>query len=192
MQPPVPLWLDKHPSGLHSGRIHQDKTVINKMFIFLLYLMVIYLLYLYSHTLPLFYKINPKFITKLTITASFFLSVQVVTIAVYSFFAFCVIGRQFLNPEKGYKDHKLDMYVPVFTLLQFFFYTGWLKVRWHIHVSHVEKQISLWYCEGAISFPLCRWGSSSSIHSARTMMTLKRTSWLTETFRLSPQDFSPL
>ncbi|XP_030015327.1 bestrophin-2-like [Sphaeramia orbicularis] len=53
---------------------------------------------------------------------------QVVTIAVYSFFGFCVIGRQFLNPEKGYKDHALDMYVPVFTLLQFFFYTGWLKV----------------------------------------------------------------
>ncbi|XP_036072281.1 bestrophin-4 isoform X1 [Oryzias melastigma] len=53
---------------------------------------------------------------------------QVVTIAVYSYFAFCVIGRQFLNPEKGYSGHKLDMYVPVFTLLQFFFYTGWLKV----------------------------------------------------------------
>ncbi|KAM4557066.1 bestrophin-4 [Fundulus diaphanus] len=53
---------------------------------------------------------------------------QVVTIAVYSFFAFCVIGRQFLNPEKGYISHRFDMYVPVFTLLQFFFYTGWLKV----------------------------------------------------------------
>ncbi|XP_061587032.1 bestrophin-4 [Cololabis saira] len=53
---------------------------------------------------------------------------QVVTIAVYSFFAFCVIGRQFLNPEKGYRGHQLDMYVPVFTLMQFFFYTGWLKV----------------------------------------------------------------
>ncbi|XP_036938625.1 bestrophin-4 [Acanthopagrus latus] len=53
---------------------------------------------------------------------------QVVTVAVYSFFAFCVIGRQFLNPEKGYKGHNLDMYVPVFTLLQFFFYAGWLKV----------------------------------------------------------------
>uniref|UniRef100_A0A3B3TQ93 Bestrophin homolog n=2 Tax=Poecilia TaxID=8080 RepID=A0A3B3TQ93_9TELE len=53
---------------------------------------------------------------------------QVVTIAVYSFFAFCVIGRQFLNPEKGYSGHRFDMYVPVFTLLQFFFYTGWLKV----------------------------------------------------------------
>nr|XP_019964939.1 PREDICTED: bestrophin-4 [Paralichthys olivaceus] len=53
---------------------------------------------------------------------------QVVTIAVYSYFAFCLIGRQFLNPEKGYENHTLDMYVPVFTLLQFFFYTGWLKV----------------------------------------------------------------
>ncbi|XP_056149449.1 bestrophin-4 isoform X2 [Lampris incognitus] len=53
---------------------------------------------------------------------------QVVTVAVYSFFGFCLIGRQFLNPEKGYKDHTVDMYVPVFTLLQFFFYSGWLKV----------------------------------------------------------------
>ncbi|XP_061775657.1 bestrophin-4 isoform X2 [Nerophis ophidion] len=53
---------------------------------------------------------------------------QVVTLAVYSFFAFSVIGRQFLNPDKGYKDHKIDLYVPVFTLLQFFFYAGWLKV----------------------------------------------------------------
>ncbi|XP_029929954.1 bestrophin-4 [Myripristis murdjan] len=53
---------------------------------------------------------------------------QVVTAAVYSFFGFCLIGRQFLNPAKGYKNHQLDMYVPVFTLLQFFFYTGWLKV----------------------------------------------------------------
>ncbi|MEE6495270.1 hypothetical protein FKM82_001997 [Ascaphus truei] len=53
---------------------------------------------------------------------------QVVTIAVYSFFAFCLIGRQFLDPEQGYTGQDLDMYVPVFTLLQFFFYSGWLKV----------------------------------------------------------------
>ncbi|XP_053325432.1 bestrophin-4 [Spea bombifrons] len=75
---------------------------------------------------------------------------QVVTIAVYSFFASCLIGRQFLDPNHncnantlnpsqnstGYtldtspKDlrHTLDPYVPVFTLLQFFFYFGWLKV----------------------------------------------------------------
>ncbi|XP_013917384.1 PREDICTED: bestrophin-4 isoform X2 [Thamnophis sirtalis] len=49
------------------------------------------------------------------------LLMDVVTIAVYSFFAFCVVGRQFL-------DGDLDIYVPLPTLLQFFFYAGWLKV----------------------------------------------------------------
>ncbi|KAE8620053.1 hypothetical protein XENTR_v10010084 [Xenopus tropicalis] len=53
---------------------------------------------------------------------------QVVTIAVYSFFLTCLIGRQFLDPARGYPGHELDLYVPVFTLLQFFFYAGWLKV----------------------------------------------------------------
>ncbi|XP_074859158.1 bestrophin-4 [Carettochelys insculpta] len=53
---------------------------------------------------------------------------QVVTIAVYSFFALCVIGRQFLEPLDPDQDHDLDLYVPLTTLLQFFFYAGWLKV----------------------------------------------------------------
>ncbi|XP_069783260.1 bestrophin-2-like [Narcine bancroftii] len=53
---------------------------------------------------------------------------QVVTIAVYSFFLTCLIGRQFLDPAQGYTGHDIDLYVPVFTLLQFFFYAGWLKV----------------------------------------------------------------
>ncbi|MEE6508603.1 hypothetical protein FKM82_021980 [Ascaphus truei] len=53
---------------------------------------------------------------------------QVVTVAVYSFFLACLIGRQFLDPRKEYHGHELDLYVPVFTLLQFFFYAGWLKV----------------------------------------------------------------
>lgn len=52
-----------------------------------------------------------------------------VTIAVYSYFLACLIGRQFLDPTQGYKDHSLDLCVPIFTLLQFFFYAGWLKVR---------------------------------------------------------------
>lgn len=54
---------------------------------------------------------------------------QVVTLAVYSFFLVCLIGRQFLDPTQGYPGHDLDLYVPIFTLLQFFFYAGWLKVR---------------------------------------------------------------
>ncbi|XP_004442594.1 PREDICTED: bestrophin-2 [Ceratotherium simum simum] len=53
---------------------------------------------------------------------------QVVTIAVYSYFLACLIGRQFLDPAQGYKGHSLDLCVPIFTLLQFFFYAGWLKV----------------------------------------------------------------
>ncbi|KAM7414714.1 hypothetical protein PAMA_019495 [Pampus argenteus] len=52
----------------------------------------------------------------------------VATVAVYSFFLACLIGRQFLDPAQGYSGHDLDFYLPVFTLLQFFFYVGWLKV----------------------------------------------------------------
>ncbi|XP_069484333.1 bestrophin-3 isoform X2 [Ambystoma mexicanum] len=53
---------------------------------------------------------------------------QVVTLAVYTFFCTCLIGRQFLDPNQGYAGHDLDLYIPIFTLLQFFFYSGWLKV----------------------------------------------------------------
>nr|KAF6464093.1 bestrophin 1 [Rousettus aegyptiacus] len=52
---------------------------------------------------------------------------QVVTVAVYSFFLACLVGRQFLNPAKAYPGHEMDLVVPVFTFLQFFFYAGWLK-----------------------------------------------------------------
>ncbi|CAD7684389.1 unnamed protein product [Nyctereutes procyonoides] len=68
---------------------------------------------------------------------------QVVTIAVYSFFGLSLVGRQFVEPEAGPAKPQeplepgqeaastlgdLDMYVPLTTLLQFFFYAGWLKV----------------------------------------------------------------
>lgn len=49
--------------------------------------------------------------------------------AVYSFFLACLIGRQFLDPAQGYPGHNVDFYLPIFTLLQFFFYVGWLKVQ---------------------------------------------------------------
>lgn len=48
--------------------------------------------------------------------------------AVYSFFLACLVGRQFLNPAKAYPGHEMDLVVPLFTFLQFFFYAGWLKV----------------------------------------------------------------
>ncbi|KAG7172151.1 Bestrophin-2-like 1 [Homarus americanus] len=52
----------------------------------------------------------------------------VVTIAVYSFFVFSLLGEQYLDPASQHPDHKIDAYVPVFALLQLFFYIGWLKV----------------------------------------------------------------
>ncbi|XP_050716460.1 bestrophin-2-like [Eriocheir sinensis] len=53
---------------------------------------------------------------------------QVATMAVYSFFFFSVVGRQFLDPGQQYVNRTIDFFVPIFTLLQFFFYMGWLKV----------------------------------------------------------------
>jgi len=53
---------------------------------------------------------------------------QVVTLAVYTFFLSSLMGRQFLDPSKGLAGHDVDLVVPVFTFLQFFFYMGWLKV----------------------------------------------------------------
>lgn len=81
-----------------------------------------------------------------------YLPMQVVTIAVYSFFAFCLIGRQFLNPEKGYKYHGIDLYVPVYTLLQFFFYTGWLKVRHMNLILTKHMYTSVFSCTSNFQF----------------------------------------
>ncbi|XP_069686596.1 uncharacterized protein [Periplaneta americana] len=53
---------------------------------------------------------------------------QVVTLAVYTYFMATLMGNQFLDPLKGYAKHEVDLVVPVFTFLQFFFYMGWLKV----------------------------------------------------------------
>ena len=60
---------------------------------------------------------------------------QVVTIATYLYFVFTVIGRQKIE---GYGENKrmpsnripldIDLYIPIFTVLQFFFYMGLLKV----------------------------------------------------------------
>ncbi|KRZ80192.1 Protein pelota -like protein [Trichinella papuae] len=54
--------------------------------------------------------------------------ISVVTIAVYGFFAASLMARQYLNPSKNYPGHNVDLYVPIFTILQFVFYMGWLKV----------------------------------------------------------------
>ena len=49
---------------------------------------------------------------------------QVVTIAVYTYFLTNVIGQQWILEE----PKTVDIYFPVFTTLEMFFYMGWLKV----------------------------------------------------------------
>ncbi|XP_002130457.2 uncharacterized protein LOC100175557 [Ciona intestinalis] len=53
---------------------------------------------------------------------------QVVTVAVYMFFVSTLLSRQYLDPDMNYSGHEVDLYVPIFTICQFFFYMGWLKV----------------------------------------------------------------
>eukprot|EP00095_Tigriopus_kingsejongensis_P008469 maker-scaffold18_size714446-snap-gene-3.23 protein:Tk08469 transcript:maker-scaffold18_size714446-snap-gene-3.23-mRNA-1 annotation:"PREDICTED: bestrophin-4-like" len=60
---------------------------------------------------------------------------QVVTLATYVFFIFTVIGRQKIDTLKkgeymrsGRMPMDIDLYIPIFTILQFFFYMGLLKV----------------------------------------------------------------
>nr|CAX69469.1 Bestrophin-3 (Vitelliform macular dystrophy 2-like protein 3) [Schistosoma japonicum] len=53
---------------------------------------------------------------------------QTVTIAVYGYFGTCLLAWQYLDPSKKYEGHEIDIYVPIFGLLRFFFYIGWLKV----------------------------------------------------------------
>jgi hypothetical protein len=67
---------------------------------------------------------------------TFFSSFQVVTLATYVFFIFTLIGRQKIDTLKkgeymrsGRMPLDIDLYIPVYTILQFFFYMGLLKVR---------------------------------------------------------------
>lgn len=56
---------------------------------------------------------------------------QVVTLAVYSYFGTSVMGQQWTElkmPDNSGYLNKIDVYFPIFTLLNFFFYMGWLKV----------------------------------------------------------------
>ncbi|THD20787.1 Bestrophin [Fasciola hepatica] len=53
---------------------------------------------------------------------------QMATIVVYSYFLACLFAWQYLDLSKGYPGYDIDIYVPVFGLLRFFFYIGWLKV----------------------------------------------------------------
>lgn len=52
---------------------------------------------------------------------------QVVTLATYAFFGACIFGRQYVDaPDKP--NHNFELYIPIFTICQLFFYMGLLKV----------------------------------------------------------------
>lgn len=55
---------------------------------------------------------------------------QCVTLAVYSYFGFALLGRQWLDTQREIPGYtvKVDYYFPIFTCLQYLFYVGWLKV----------------------------------------------------------------
>ncbi|XP_043671896.1 bestrophin-4-like isoform X2 [Vespula pensylvanica] len=53
---------------------------------------------------------------------------QVVTLATYSFFAVALVGRQYIEGNEKPFQLKVDIYCPLFTILQFFFFMGLLKV----------------------------------------------------------------
>nr|XP_006813920.1 PREDICTED: bestrophin-3-like [Saccoglossus kowalevskii] len=53
---------------------------------------------------------------------------QVVTIVVYAYFLVQLFAAQFLNYSINYKNFWLDFYFLVLTVIEFFFYFGWLKV----------------------------------------------------------------
>ncbi|XP_023290549.1 bestrophin-4 isoform X2 [Orussus abietinus] len=53
---------------------------------------------------------------------------QVVTLATYSFFAIALVGRQYIEGAKKPFQMQADIYLPLFTILQFFFFMGLLKV----------------------------------------------------------------
>ena len=53
---------------------------------------------------------------------------QVVSLAVYSYFGATLLGRQWLDPNRV-DVKQVDYVFPFFTVLQFLFYVGWLKVR---------------------------------------------------------------
>ncbi|CAJ0952017.1 unnamed protein product, partial [Mesorhabditis belari] len=53
---------------------------------------------------------------------------QVVTIAVYTFFVAALFGSQFLFGIEETSSLSVNYYCPLFTIFQFFFFVGWLKV----------------------------------------------------------------
>ncbi|KAF6767770.1 hypothetical protein AHF37_09111 [Paragonimus kellicotti] len=70
---------------------------------------------------------------------------QTATVVVYTYFISCLFSWQYLDPSKGYSGYEVDIYVPIFGLLRFFFYVGWLKSPSCKTRINVEK--AAWQCD---------------------------------------------
>ena len=55
---------------------------------------------------------------------------QVAALATYGYFSLCLVGRQFLDPRDQTPGSMVDLYVPIFTIVEFLFFVGWFKVSY--------------------------------------------------------------
>ena len=53
------------------------------------------------------------------------------------------MGRQYLDPFKGYSGYSIDLYVPIFTILEFSFFMGWIKVAEQIKLIPSVKTMTI-------------------------------------------------
>ena len=62
------------------------------------------------------------------LTHSFVHTLQVVTLAVYSYFVASLFSHQFLAEDSEFKYYHVDLFIPFTCVLELVFYIGWLKV----------------------------------------------------------------
>lgn len=73
---------------------------------------------------------------------------QVGTVTIYSFVIASVFSWQFLDVKQNYAHRLVDLYIPVFGILQLIFFLGWLKItNFLIEKLHDEAPLP---CNGVI------------------------------------------
>lgn len=60
-------------------------------------------------------------------------TLKVGTLTIYSFVIASVFSWQFLDVRQRYTHRLVDLYIPVFGILQLIFFLGWLKVSPQIY-----------------------------------------------------------